>query len=203
MKTKITIILSLVLLTVSCKKTVNKEEVSTISEAQTTDIAKKQEFSKTLTWKSTNFEIKVEDDTLLSIQPQGLEISNDKISHDILGSNVVDAEIVDLDGDNHAEILVYLISDGSGSYGNVIAYSVNNGKSISEIFYNIEGDTDEVKVGYMGHDSFSVKENKLERRFPIYKENDTNANPTGGERIVQYKLVKGNNGKLLVIDKVK
>lgn len=204
MKTKTAIVISLVLLTISCKKAVNKEEVKTNSEVQTTDIetTKKQEFSKTLTWENTIFEVNILGDTLLRIQPKGLEISNDPFFYDILGSTIVDAQIVDIDGDKHAEILVYLVSDGSGSYGNVIGYSVNNGKSMSEIFYNPEGDTNEVKTGYMGHDSFSVKGNKLERRFPIYKENDTNANPTGGERVIQYKLIKGNNGKLLVIDKM-
>lgn len=208
MKTKIVAIIGLALLMVGCNNTSNKDEADATSEVQTTDTnaTGKLDFPQTLSWENTSFEIKVEkteDNTSLIIQPKGLEITNDSFSHDILGSTVANVEIADLDGDNHAEIFVYLSSDGSGSYGNVIAYSVNNGKSMSQIAYNLEGDTDEIKAGYMGHDSFSVKENKLERRFPIYKENDANANPTGGERLVQYKLVSGTDGKVLVVDTVK
>jgi len=46
-------------------------------------------------------------------------------------------------------------------------------------------------VGYMGHDEFAVVESSLARRFPIYKKGDSNANPTGGMRQLQYKLVPG------------
>ena len=31
----------------------------------------------------------------------------------------------------------------------------------------------------MGHDEFSLVENTLSQRFPIYKEGDTNAEPSG------------------------
>lgn len=201
MKTKLIILAStLALLTaISCKNT-NKEAVKEETENNSENEAIKI-YSSTLTWDNTQFDINIQNDTL-SIHPSGLEVSNDSFFHPILGQTVVGTEIVDLDGDQHAEILVFLTSDGSGSYGNVIAYSVNNGKSISQITYNAEGDSEEIKQGYMGHDSFSVKEDKLERSFPIYKENDTNTNPTGGKRIVLYKLEKGPNSKAFVVDQV-
>ena len=43
----------------------------------------------------------------------------------------------------------------------------------------------------MGHDEFTVMENSLVRRFPIYKKNDSNAKPTGGTRQIEYKLKMG------------
>ena len=126
----------------------------------------------------------------LSIQPAGLSIINRELNHEIDG-RVVDAEIEDLDADGYPELLVYTQSAGSGSYGDVIAYSVNNGKSVSQAYLPPLSEKPEAAEGYMGHDEFMLIENSLARRFPIYKEGDTNANPTGGMRQIQYKLVDG------------
>jgi hypothetical protein len=54
----------------------------------------------------------------------------------------------------------------------------------------------------MGHDEFSLVENTLGQRFPIYKEGDTNAEPTGGLRQVSYKLVEGEAMRKLEVDKI-
>ena len=45
-------------------------------------------------------------------------------------------------------------------------------------------------------------EGVLGRRFPIYRETDTNAAPTGGTRQVQYRLVPGEATWLLKVDQV-
>ena len=42
----------------------------------------------------------------------------------------------------------------------------------------------------------------LARRFPIYKDRDTNNNPTGGTRQIEYKLKDGEASRLFVIDKI-
>ncbi|MDF2377039.1 MAG: hypothetical protein P1U81_12405 [Verrucomicrobiales bacterium] len=43
---------------------------------------------------------------------------------------------------------------------------------------------------------------RLARRFPVYKEGDSNAKPSGGTRQIQYKLKAGEAGWILRIDKV-
>jgi hypothetical protein len=53
----------------------------------------------------------------------------------------------------------------------------------------------------MGHDQFSIKENRLVRRFPLYGDKDSNANPTQGYRELQYKLVPGEAGWLFKLVK--
>jgi hypothetical protein len=53
----------------------------------------------------------------------------------------------------------------------------------------------------MGHDQFAVVENALVQRFPIYRDTDTNARPTGGTRQLQYKLVPGEAGWILQLDR--
>ena len=46
-------------------------------------------------------------------------------------------------------------------------------------------------AGYRGYDHFSIENNKLNRIFPVYKENDSNANATGGKRKIIYGLFPG------------
>jgi hypothetical protein len=54
----------------------------------------------------------------------------------------------------------------------------------------------------MGHDELAVVENNLVRRFPVYREGDTNAAPAGGMRQIQYKLVAGESGPVLRKDRI-
>jgi hypothetical protein len=84
----------------------------------------------------------------------------------------------------------------------VIGYSVNNGKSISQIYFPDLFDNKEASSGYMGHDEFAIIETTLVRRFPVYKDGDTNNNPTGGFRQIGYKLKDGEASRSFVIDKI-
>jgi len=129
----------------------------------------------------------------LIIQPGGLELGNKPISLEIDGT-VTAAEIADLDSNGSPEIYVYVNSAGSGSYGSLVAYAVNNGKSLTSIYMSPISDDKKNSTGYMGHDEFRVVELTLVRRFPIYLKGDTNAKPSGGIRQLQYKLVAGEAG---------
>ena len=75
-------------------------------------------------------------------------------------------------------------------------------KSLSSIYLPPMDQSPEVNEGYMGHDEFSVVENRLVRRFPVYKAEDTNAQPTGGTRQLQYRLEAGEAGWILQLDRV-
>ena len=74
-------------------------------------------------------------------------------------------------------------------YGKLIGYSVNDGKSVSQVHLPEISGNKEVSIGYMGHAEMAIVENSFCQRFPIYKDGDSNANPTGGMRQIQYKLV--------------
>jgi len=137
----------------------------------------------------------------LTNQPGGLELGNKPISVEIDGS-VTAAEIADLDSNGSPEIYVYVSSAGSGSYGSLVAYAVNNGKSLSPIYISPINDDKKNSTGYMGHDEFRVVELTLVRRFPIYLKGDINAKPSGGIRQLQYKLVAGEAGWILRLDRV-
>jgi len=126
----------------------------------------------------------------LTITPSGLEIDNRAIKHEIDGS-VTGAEIADINADGSPEIYVYVSSAGSGTYGSVIAYSANNNKSLSPIYLPPLEHDKKNSIGYMGHDEFTIIENSLARRFPVYNEGDPNCCPKGGTRQLKYKLVAG------------
>lgn len=155
-------------------------------------------------YKELNFEIQATTGSSinqLTVLPAGLEIDNREQSTEIDGT-AYGAEITDLDGNGWPEIYIYIASAGSGSYGSLVAYGVNNGKSVSPIYLPPMEDTPELLKGYMGHDKFLVLDNRLIRSFPIYAEADTNAAPSGGTRQVQYRLLPGEAGWLLEVDRI-
>lgn len=157
-------------------------------------------FRKNLNYGDYFFLVELYGDTL-SILPTGLDIDNTVTGQKVEGS-VVNAETGDLNNDGFPEILVYLQSDGSGSYGSVVGYSVNNGKSMSQIFFPDIAGNAEAKEGYMGHDEFAIVENTFNQRFPIYKPGDSNASPSGGMRQIQYKLTDGEAMRRFVVEKI-
>mgnify|MGYP001555176601 CR=1 FL=1 len=195
---------------IACKNDQGKQNVEPLenTEISSTEdpIVEEQEsgFQKTLSLQNITFEIKASGEgsiQQLSIQPEGLEIDNQGVTIEIDGA-VVNAEIEDLNSDGSPELLIYTVSAGSGSYGNVIGYSVNNGKSMSQIYFPEISENSEASKGYMGHDEFAIVETSLMRRFPVYKAGDSNSNPTGGTRQIEYKLKDGEASRLFVIDKV-
>ena len=132
----------------------------------------------------------------LRIQPEGLKNDNIVIEREIEGS-VTNAEVADLNIDGSPELYVYVTSAGSGSYGSLVAYAANKGKSLTEIYLPPIEESKKAAKGYMGHDEFAVVESSLIRRFPLYKSTDTNAAPTGGPRQIEYKLKAGEAGWIL------
>ena len=137
----------------------------------------------------------------LTITPSGLSEVNDVISREIDGS-VTKAEIGDINADGSPEIYVWVNSAGSGSYATPIGYSANNNKSMSEIYFPPISEDAVNSKGYMGHDEFAVVEGIVAQRFPIYKDGDTNAQPSGKMRQLQYKLTAGEAGWVMKVDRV-
>lgn len=160
-------------------------------------------FDKTLTLQGVSFRVKSANNAsvnALEIIPSGLEIDNRPITRQIDGV-VTGAEVADLNVDGSPEIYVYVTSAGSGSYGSLVAYAANHRKSLSEIYLPPVAETKAAAKGYMGHDVFAVVETTFVQRFPIYRAGDSNAEPTGGIRQLQYKLVPGEAGWILKLNR--
>jgi uncharacterized protein len=161
-------------------------------------------FDRTLELEGVTFHVSCANDSslpTLRIVPAGLKIDNAPITREVDGT-VIGAEIADLNVDGSPELYVYVQSAGSGSYGSLVAYAANNRKSLSEIYLPPVRENPKASKGYMGHDQFTVVENTLVQRFPIYRQGDANAKPTGGTRQVQYKLTPGEAGWVLRVDKI-
>lgn len=104
---------------------------------------------------------------------------------------ITDVFIADLDGNGFDEIYFVLTAVGSGNYGKIFGFVSNYDKSLYMRNFPEVNAGDAMFEGYMGHDSFSIENNHLIRIFPIYKKDDTNNNPTGGQRRLSYALYKG------------
>lgn len=211
----LSILILLTLILWSCKQRSETGSAESVSaneeqgqfEASATEETMAQQspsFEKSLSLQGISFNIKTIGEgsiRQLTIQPAGLQLDNALLRQEIDGS-VTNAEIEDLNSDGFPELLIYTNSAGSGSYGNVIGYSVNAGKSISQIYFPEITPDSEAGKGYMGHDEFTIAETTLLRRFPIYLEGDSNAEPTGNIRQIQYKLADGEASRKFVIDQV-
>ena len=197
--------ISACLLMVSCMggNTGNNSNTDTTGSVtpELSEISSTQDMELAYPGSDISFQVKVTGDSLYII-PNGLTVINDTLRHDITGYSFVNAEIGDMNIDSYPEIFVYLSSEGSGSYGKLIAYSTNNGKSVSQVYLPEISENEEINEGYMGHDEMAIVESTFCQRFPIYKEGDSNAQPTGGMRQIQYKLVDGEAGRMLAVEKV-
>jgi hypothetical protein len=136
----------------------------------------------------------------VDVVPAGLEIDNSPFTSDADGT-VTGAEVADVDADGSPEIYVYVTSTDAAARGSVVAFSANKRKSLSSIYLPPMAETPAAAQGYQGHDDFAVVESALVRRFPIYAGEGAAASPTGKTRQLQYKLVPGEAGWLLKLDR--
>lgn len=205
----------------SCKKekseaSVNSEENTELRENTAPDKAAEQlktsvgiQNEKILST-SSGKEIKVHilseanDLTTLHVIPINFNATSDTLSLENIDP-VQTILVHDLDNNGFDELYIITTSTGSGSYATVHGFASNNDLSMSPVYLpeiseedlSLKGDY----YGYMGHDSIYVENKRLHRKFPVYKEGDANCCPTGGEKILSFKLVPGEATWLLVLDK--
>lgn len=134
----------------------------------------------------------------LRIAPNGLSIDN-SVQERLIGGQVTGAEIADLNVDGWPEVYVFVRGFGPGAPGSLVAMSVNNGKSISDV--SVPALTPSLAKGYRGHDQFAVLEGVLGRRFPVFPSQAPDAQPTK-IRQIQYRLTTGEAIWKLVVARV-
>lgn len=162
-----------------------------------------KDYTKSLSLQGANFNLRSTNQGSINNLTIVGEYSGHKIlenQREIEGS-VTGAEIADLNSDGSPEIYIFLTSAGSGSYGSVIAYAMNKKHSATEIYMPNISDNPKLSKGYMGHDEFSILENRLGRRFPLYLTGDINSKSSGGIRQLEYKLIPGEASWLLKVSK--
>ncbi len=157
-------------------------------------------FRKNLNFGNYFFGAEVYNNTL-TLKISGTETENKTFKQQIEGT-VINAEAGDLNNDSLPEVFVYLQSAGSGSYGTVIGYSVIKNNDVIPLSLPNVAENAEAGKGYMGHDEFAIVENNLNQRFPVYLPGDSNANPTGGMRQIEYKLAESGGRPQLIVNNI-
>lgn len=94
----------------------------------------------------------------------------------------------DLDGDQVPELVIWMVSVGSGSYAKIDLYRLADPRLKVVSLDPLRGAQAE---GYIGHDHVDIAEGRLVRCFPVYRRGDTMAAPTGGERCLWYSMEDG------------
>lgn len=128
----------------------------------------------------------------LTIAPFGLEISNRSVEHEMDGQ-VVWAEVEDLNSDGSPEVVVFIRNEET-TKGTVIAYSVNNRKSMSDVYFQDIKFDSSINQGYEGGDEFAIVETTLSQRFPIAGTNKM--------RQVNYEMVNGESSRVFKVKSV-
>jgi len=161
----------------------------------------------TVTYKSgKTLEIEVDNSKSASINKVKITSKDFKedVSINLETEPITDVFLADLDKNGYQELYLITTSAGSGSYGEVYAFiSDSNVKIIQCSLPEISESDIRNKAefeGYMGHDTFYIENALLVREFPIYQENDSNANPTGGTKKIFYTL---ENNKFKILSKKK
>jgi hypothetical protein len=103
---------------------------------------------------------------------------------------VTGADAADLDGDGYPEVLIYAQSAGSGSYGNVLAYTYSPQQGFRPIRMPDLNEDSLLNDGYSGHDRFQLEGTRLLRRFPLYGPESANSEPIDSNRIVFYSFTQ-------------
>ncbi|MDN3594681.1 hypothetical protein [Zunongwangia endophytica] len=144
-------------------------------------------FSKYLHREGINFEISVEiidDKKILQVTPMGLAKDNSTF-YKSLDMNIVSAQTTDLNNDKDPE-LVIILKNFKTKKSKVLVFTTNHKKSMSLV--NFPYNSFKLDEGnYRGNDIYDIKNNKLIRSFPIFK----NGKITGNEYKIIYKLVPG------------
>ena len=129
-----------------------------------------------------------------TINPIGFENTAREVSIEIKG-RITGAEVDDLNNDGFPDLVIYVYNGGTKNTGTVIGVKSDNNQGIAPIFFPDIIDDQKLKVGYYGHDEFSLMEGTLMRRFPVYDSSDsTNTKLTGIVRQIQYRVVAADRG---------
>jgi hypothetical protein len=128
------------------------------------------------------------DENQLEVRPVGFD-SQAREMNFMLRGRVAKAEIDDLNGDGYPDLVLYVYMDSSANFGTVYAFVSKENKSITGCVLPDPIMDGKINEGYKGHDQFSLMEGYLLEKFPIYKAGDDKDKPSGGTRVILYKLV--------------
>lgn len=129
----------------------------------------------------------------LSIRPIGFESpANETMNFPVRG-RISKVMVDDLNSDGVADLILFIYSDSAAIHGTVLAFVSEGNTSIVAAGLPDVALDGKLNAGYKGHDQFMMLEGTLLQKFPVYRPEDKDS-PTGGNRVVQYQLTKGESG---------
>ncbi len=187
---------------VSKKQENTKTDIKTVIETPKSKIQEREYKTKSGKIFIVNEEKSSASLSNITVTPKGFSEVNNPLKME--ESDPFDyALVADVNNDGFDELYIITRGAGSGAYAKIYGFSSNNDKSVTPIYIPelTDDDFSSLFKGYMGHDKFYIEENKLLRKYPVYKKEDSNSNPTGGERILEYHLKMGEASWILEIKK--
>jgi hypothetical protein len=132
------------------------------------------------------------DENSVYISPKGFGNEVKDLSFTIRGQ-LRKILVDDLNEDGYPDLLLCIYSGANGDLGNIMAVASGGNNSLVPVRFPDIYTDQKLSEGYKGHDEFSVLVNTLMQSFPVYKAGDTDT-PSGGIKVIQYKMVKAENG---------
>jgi hypothetical protein len=129
----------------------------------------------------------------LTIRPVGMESDAKEMSFPIKG-RVASAQVDDLNSDGYPDLLLVIYTDSNAIFGTAWGFISEANKAIVPAVLADPMMDPKINTGYKGHDQISLMEGSLLQKFPIYKTGDDKDHPTGGTRVVMYRLARGESG---------
>jgi len=105
-----------------------------------------------------------------------------------LNGNIIDVWDMDMDSDGNPEIFIHA-KDKKGYLTLFVHEFEASGTSQKIHFPDL---SDATKAKYRGKDSIYIKDGKLTREFPLFKQADPDNKPSDGKKVVVYTLARNN-----------
>lgn len=158
--------------------------------------AQKNKYDSTMKIGKTGYRVlcnnKANNKNSLRIKLIGFEDTKDELEIDLKGK-VTGAEVDDLNKDGFPDLVVYVITDDIKRKGTVIAISSNENKGILPIYFPSITDSEKLKQGYDGNDTFKLINGVLSHKFSITNTSDSSEQYAIARQVL-YNVVKTENG---------
>jgi hypothetical protein len=131
---------------------------------------------------------------IASVRPIGFESPANQTMNIPVRGRVSGVLVDDLNNDGVADLVMFIYNDSAAKHGTVLALMSEGNKSILPCTLQDPALDGKISSGYKGGDQFSMMEGTLLDKFPVFKAGDKDSLPTGGNRVVQYKVGRNESG---------
>ena len=131
---------------------------------------------------------------VISVKPVGFDNEARETQFFVKG-RVEHVEIDDFNNDGFPDLIIYSLGGPMPTdYVNVYIILSQGNKSFMAAYFPDLLDDAKLREGYKGQDQFNLMEGTVLRSFPIFKPEDSANKPTGGKRVIQYKMMFKDGG---------